>query len=146
MSSPVIKRITVLPINRVFEVGKEGVVKILDKGVEYEDALHQMYTVFGDKDVPIAHIESCPVLVDWYFQQPIKGGITGLNAGTVQFRRTEDSLWEDGVAVDDFVYDLNGLQPDSLWEWKYAPIHAAPDEVVNVQHTYFGIQIMKALA
>ena len=133
MNKPAIKRITVLPINRVFEVGKEGVYNILDKSAEYEDALHFIYWVLDREGNHIASVEGCSVLVDYCLEQPIKDGINGVSAGTVQFRRTEDSVWECGIAMDDFVYDLNGLQPDTLWEWKYAPITASGDEKVNVQ-------------
>ena len=46
--------------------GVDGIVRIEDKSLEYEDSFYSMYMCYGEKDNLIKSIEGCPVLVDYY--------------------------------------------------------------------------------
>lgn len=66
----IIKRLTVVSNpTRVFEVGSEldgkEVIEIQQVGAEYEDHVHSEYHIVDENGDLIAHVENCPVIVDW---------------------------------------------------------------------------------
>lgn len=61
-----IKKLTVISGSgvRTFEVGVDGVEKIIDRGAELENGMYLLYLVYGDNDKVISKVENCPVVID----------------------------------------------------------------------------------
>ncbi|WP_164219318.1 hypothetical protein [Virgibacillus sp. YIM 98842] len=52
-----------------YEVGQQGVEKIIDATLEFPDSVSRMYMVYGPKENLIASIEDAPVVIEYFKQK-----------------------------------------------------------------------------
>ena len=67
MEKPEIKKLEIISGTGVrnIKVGDNGVVEIKDESIEYPDALHIIYYVYGMDNKLLTTVENCPVVVDY---------------------------------------------------------------------------------
>lgn len=63
-----IKKITIISGSgvRTFEVGIDGVEKIIDRGAEFESSIYLLYLVYGKDEKVLSKVENCSVVIDLF--------------------------------------------------------------------------------